>query len=49
MDTEADFLGEYAEYQHGFSDPENYVYKAPKGLNKEIVREISKMKRPFII
>src|SRR5688572_27706197 len=33
----------YAE-KYGFSDPENYVFKARKGLDEEIVREISWMK-----
>lgn len=28
----------------GFHDPENYVFKAKKGLNKEVVEEISWMK-----
>ncbi|MBT3322482.1 MAG: Fe-S cluster assembly protein SufB [Anaerolineae bacterium] len=30
--------------KYDFKDPENYVFKAKKGLNTEIVREISKMK-----
>mgnify|MGYP005833109049 FL=1 len=34
---------QYAE-KYGFSDPENYVFKARKGLDEEIVREISWMK-----
>ena len=33
----------YAE-KYGFSVPENYVFKARKGLDEEIVREISWMK-----
>jgi Fe-S cluster assembly protein SufB len=28
----------------GFSDPENYVYKAPKGLSRELVHSISEYK-----
>ena len=32
------------EYKHGFSVPENYVFKARKGLDEDIVREISWMK-----
>jgi len=31
-------------YRYGFSQPENYVFKSRKGLNEEIVREISHMK-----
>jgi len=34
---------DYAE-RYGFSDPENYLYKAPKGINREIVEKISEMK-----
>ncbi len=33
------------DYKYGFSDPENYVFKAKKGLSKEIVAEISWMKK----
>jgi Fe-S cluster assembly protein SufB len=32
------------EYQYGFHSPENYVFKARKGLDEGIVREISWMK-----
>lgn len=32
-------------YKYGFSEPENYVYKAKKGLNEQIVRIISEMKK----
>ncbi|MEW5927355.1 MAG: Fe-S cluster assembly protein SufB [Gemmatimonadota bacterium] len=32
------------EYKFGFSDPENYLYKSRKGLDEEIVREISRQK-----
>jgi Fe-S cluster assembly protein SufB len=31
-------------YKEGFSVPENYLYKSEKGLNEEIVREISARK-----
>src|SRR5262245_60839823 len=34
-----------SEYKYGFADPENYVFKAKKGLNKDIVAEISWMKK----
>jgi Fe-S cluster assembly protein SufB len=33
------------DYKYGFSVPENYAFKARKGLDEEIVREISWMKR----
>ena len=32
------------EYQYGFSKPENYVFKAKKGLSKSVVEMISSMK-----
>jgi Fe-S cluster assembly protein SufB len=31
-------------YEYGFHDPENYVFKAKKGLNREVVEEISSYK-----
>src|ERR687887_974561 len=34
---------DYAE-RFGFHDPENYLYKAPKGLTREIVEKISEFK-----
>ncbi len=33
------------EYKYGFKDPENYVFKPQKGLNTEIIRTISEMKK----
>lgn len=33
------------DYKYGFSKPENYTFKAQKGLNEEIVRNISKRKK----
>ncbi|MEM7028455.1 MAG: Fe-S cluster assembly protein SufB [Chloroflexota bacterium] len=32
------------DYKYGFSNPEDYVFKAEKGLNEDIVRQISEMK-----
>ncbi len=32
------------DYQYGFSQPEDYIFKARKGLNEEVVRQISAMK-----
>ncbi len=32
------------EYKYGFRDEEDYVFKSKKGLNREIVEEISRMK-----
>ncbi len=33
---------DYAKY--GFREEENYIYKSPKGLNEQVVRELSAMK-----
>lgn len=33
------------EYQYGFHDPENYVFKSEKGLTREIVESISRFKK----
>ncbi len=30
--------------KYDFKDPENYVYKAPKGLSEKLIKEISRMK-----
>jgi Fe-S cluster assembly protein SufB len=37
-------IGENYEERFGFHDAENYLYKAPKGLNREIVEKISEFK-----
>ncbi|WP_372788578.1 Fe-S cluster assembly protein SufB [Paraconexibacter sp.] len=37
------FGADYTE-RYGFHDAENYLYKAPKGLNKEIIAKISEFK-----
>jgi Fe-S cluster assembly protein SufB len=39
----AQINSDYAE-RYGFHDAENYLYKAPKGLNREIVEKISEFK-----
>ncbi|MFU8827138.1 MAG: Fe-S cluster assembly protein SufB [Brevefilum sp.] len=41
---ENQFFTELSDYQYGFSDPETYVFKSRKGLNEEVVRQISAMK-----
>jgi Fe-S cluster assembly protein SufB len=41
---ESDYFKTLGDYQFGFSDPETSVYKSPKGLNEEGVRQISAMK-----
>lgn len=42
---ETDFLKELSDYQFGFSDPETFVFKSRKGLDEEVVRQISEMKQ----
>src|ERR687886_323815 len=38
-----DINRDYAE-RYGFHDPENYLFKAPKGLSRELVAQISEFK-----
>lgn len=42
--SDAKLLEDIGEYQYGFSDPETYVFKSRKGLDREIVQQISAMK-----
>lgn len=44
MSSDAQVLEGIGEYKFGFHDPENYVYKAKKGLDREVVQKISAMK-----
>ena len=44
MSSDAKILEGIGEYQYGFKDPENYVFKSRKGLDEEVVRQISDMK-----
>ena len=41
---ETDFLNDLSDYQYGFSDPETFVFKSRKGLDEEVVRQISAVK-----
>jgi Fe-S cluster assembly protein SufB len=41
---ETDFLEKIGEYRYGFSDPDVSVFKTRKGLDAEVVRQISAMK-----
>jgi Fe-S cluster assembly protein SufB len=34
-----------SEYKYGFKDPEKFSFKAKKGLNEDLIRKISKMKK----
>jgi len=42
--TKKDPLDTDYKTKYGFSDPEKHVFKAQKGLNEDLVRQISKMK-----
>jgi len=42
--SEEKLLEGLGEYQYGFSDPETYVFKSRKGLDADVVRQISAMK-----
>jgi Fe-S cluster assembly protein SufB len=44
MSTDALMLEGIGEYKYGFKDPENYVFKSGRGLNREVVEQISHMK-----
>ncbi len=43
-DSAPNFIERLGEYKYGFSDPENYVFKSRKGLDREVVKLISTMK-----
>ncbi len=42
--SESELLENIGEYRFGFSDPDVSVFKTRKGLDEEIVRQISAMK-----
>ena len=42
--TETDFLDKLGDYQFGFKDPDTFVFKSRRGLDEEVVRQISAMK-----
>jgi Fe-S cluster assembly protein SufB len=44
MSSDAQILEGIGEYKWGFRDPDNLVFKAKKGLDKEVVEQISAMK-----
>ncbi|MEN6300278.1 MAG: Fe-S cluster assembly protein SufB [Anaerolineaceae bacterium] len=44
MATNTTILEGIGDYKYGFRDPETFVYKSQKGLNKEVVEQISYMK-----
>ena len=42
--SDATMLEGIGEYKYGFHDPETYVFQSRKGLNREVVKQISAMK-----
>jgi Fe-S cluster assembly protein SufB len=44
MASDAQILEGIGDYKYGFRDPETYVFKSRKGLDREIVEQISAMK-----
>ena len=44
MASDAKILEGIGEYKYGFRDPETYVFKTRKGIDREIVEQISDMK-----
>ncbi len=42
--SDTKILEDIGEYRYGFSDPETYVFKSRKGLDREVVEQISAMK-----
>lgn len=44
MTSDAAMLEGIGEYKYGFRDPDTYVFKSRKGLDREIVEQISNMK-----
>lgn len=44
MPTDEKLIESIGDYKYGFKDPEVHVFKSRKGLNEDIVRQISSMK-----
>ena len=44
MPTDEKLIDSIGDYKYGFSDPEVYVFKSRKGLDRSVVEEISQMK-----
>ncbi len=45
QESDQTIFNEMADYRYGFSDPEEYVFRTKKGLDEEVVRQISAMKK----
>jgi Fe-S cluster assembly protein SufB len=44
MNKDAQVLENIGDYKFGFRDPDTFVYKSERGLNREVVEKISQMK-----
>ncbi|MBS1249488.1 MAG: hypothetical protein MAG431_01068 [Chloroflexi bacterium] len=44
MTTDEKLLEDFGEYKYGFSSPETHVFKSRRGLDREVVKQISAMK-----
>jgi Fe-S cluster assembly protein SufB len=44
MSSDAQVLNGIGEYKYGFKDPDTYVFKSRRGLDRKVVEEISSMK-----
>jgi Fe-S cluster assembly protein SufB len=44
MSEDNKILKDVGQYKYGFHDPENYTFKSQKGLSREVVENISRMK-----
>jgi Fe-S cluster assembly protein SufB len=42
--AESEFLEKLGDYRYGFNDPETFVFKSKRGLDADVVRQISAMK-----
>lgn len=45
MSSDAKILEGIGEYKYGFRDPQTYVFRPQRGLNKQVVEQISAMKQ----
>ena len=44
MSEDAKILEDIGQYKYGFHDKEDYFFKSEKGLSREVVENISRMK-----
>ena len=44
QNPQTEFLDQLGDYKYGFKNEENYVFKSRRGLDEEVVRQISAMK-----